>query len=139
MVRDTHEEEGTPMHRSLVRGLASAATVAAICMPTAALAHQAAAARPDRYRPPLRCHAWVTNRQPADNTEVGVKVRTVRFAHMLVVAGGTRKRRTASRHGRRTVWFDVGDATPGTAVSVLVDVWRHGRKGACITYYTPQG
>jgi hypothetical protein len=126
------------MNRSLVRGIAVAATVAAVCMPTAAMAHQAAAARPDRYRPPLPCAASVTNSQPADNTEIGIKVRTVRFAHMLVLADGNRKHRTASRHGRRTVWFNVGDATPGTAVTVQVRVWRHRRKGACVTFYTPQ-
>jgi hypothetical protein len=126
------------MNRSLVLGIAAAATVTAICAPTAAMANQAAAARPDRYRPPLPCAASVTNSQPADNSEVGIKVRTVRFAHMLVVDGGSSKRRTANRYGRRTVWFNVGNATPGTAVTVLVHVWRHGRKGACVAFYTPQ-
>jgi hypothetical protein len=37
----------------------------------------------------------------------------------------------ASAQGKRTLWFRVGDGTPGTQIVVEIRVSRHGRKGAC--------
>lgn len=82
----------------------------------------------------LACHAQATNARPRDQAIVGIRVRTV--ARAWVAASGTllsgqKAAGRASARGRRTLWFKVGDATPGDRVVVEVRVSRRARKGAC--------
>jgi hypothetical protein len=66
---------------------------------------------------------------PRDYTSIGVKVRTVPFAHIKTVAHyrtvNHAKYGTANARGRRTVWYYISGATSGYKVVVDVYVARH--------------
>jgi hypothetical protein len=84
----------------------------------------------------------VTRRHPADETSVGIRVRTIPDARIKVVAHykttNHSKVAHAGANGRRTVWYDISGATPGYRVKVDVRVSRHGKKGSCSTWFTPR-
>jgi len=92
-------------------------------------------------RKPLKCVTWVSDRYPADNTFVGVRVRTLRHARVRVVIRYRRasylNRARAGVRGRRTLWYFIGGAVPGFRVVLDVRVSRHGRKGSCSTWFVP--
>ena len=92
-------------------------------------------------RKPLKCVTWVTDRYPADDAFVGVRVRTVRHARVRVVIhyrrAGYLNRARAGVRGRRTLWYFIGGAVPGFRVVLDVRVSRHGRKGLCSTWFVP--
>lgn len=92
---------------------------------------------------PLRCHAWVTNRYPLQDTYVGIRVHAVRRAQAGVTAHyrtvsftQTARLRARTRH---TFWYSVGNATPGYRINVHIRVSASGRTGSCRTWFTPRG
>ena len=92
-------------------------------------------------RLPLACHAQATNARPRDHTMVGIRVRTVARANVTAtesVPAGQKAAGRASAKGKRTLWFRVGEATPGAQIVIEVHISRHGRKGACQASFRPR-
>jgi hypothetical protein len=114
--------------------LPAAGLAAALAVPLPATAAAA--------RPPLKCHASVTSTQPADYTDVGIRVRTVSKARITTAAHYRTtthvKHGRAAADGRRTIWYYISGATPGFQVTVNVTVKRGSRTGSCSTSFTPQ-
>lgn len=92
-------------------------------------------------KPPLKCDVSITSRHPANYTTVSVRVRTAPHARITAVAhyrlSPITHRRRADDKGRRTLWYQVGDAKRGFHVTVDVTTSRHGRKGYCGTWFSP--
>jgi hypothetical protein len=89
----------------------------------------------------LACHAQATNVRPREHALVGIRVRTAARAWVtasLRLASGQRAAGRASAHGSRTLWFKVGDATPGDRVIVEVRVSRRARTGFCRASFQPR-
>jgi hypothetical protein len=108
---------------------------------TAIPASPAATITPAAGRLPLACHAQATNARPRDHTTVGIRIRTVARANVTAtesVPAGQHAAGRASAKGKRTLWFRVGDATPGAQIVIEVHISRHGRKGACQASFRPR-
>jgi hypothetical protein len=72
---------------------------------------------------------------------VGIRVRTVAKANVTATESapaGQHAAGRASAKGKRTLWFRVGDATPGAQIVIEVHVSRHRRKGACQASFHPR-
>jgi hypothetical protein len=96
---------------------------------------------PAAVQAPLKCVASVTSKHPGDYTTVGVRVQTTPGARVTAVAHYRRStvthRQRASRHGRSTLWYQVGAARRGLRVTVDVTISQHGRTGYCGTWFSP--
>jgi hypothetical protein len=118
----------------LLAVLAAACGSSAPKTATTVPASPAATIAPAADRAPLACHAQAARGHPRDHTSVGIRVRTVARAWVTAapsVPDGQNLAGRASATGQRTLWFRVGDATPGVRVVIDVSVSRHGRKGSC--------
>jgi hypothetical protein len=136
-----HDHISGSWRRTVRRTSAIVASVGAAAL-TLTTAGTAAQASTSATKPPLPCSATVTRRHPPDDTTVGVRVSTTRWAHIVVTAdfdGKTRaKTGRADRSGQATIWYAIGRATPGYRVNVQVSVYRNGRRGTCSTWFTPR-
>jgi hypothetical protein len=127
-------------HRVLRCASAAVATAGAVALAVTG-ASTAAQARTSRTATPLHCSATVTRRYPPDDTTVGIRVSTTRWAHVVVAAHEHKTRVKTSRadhSGRATIWYALGNADPGYRVDVQVHVYRNGRRGSCSTWFTPR-
>ena len=92
---------------------------------------------------PLVCHAQATRPRPRDHTTVGIRVSTVAQAWVtatdaLSLLNGQNASGRASAQGQRTLWFRVGNATPGVRVVIDVRTSRQGQKGTCEASFLPR-
>ncbi|MFY9887397.1 MAG: hypothetical protein WAK71_03735 [Streptosporangiaceae bacterium] len=90
----------------------------------------------------MPCAASVTSRHPADDTSVGIKVRTWSLAHVAVTAhfgsGSRTKTARTGSNGKQTVTYKIGRAAPGHRVKVTVAVSKGSHHGTCSTWFTPR-
>lgn len=108
---------------------------------TATSASPSATITPAVARSPLACHAQATTARPREQALVGIRVRTAARAWVTAtvrIVSGQKAAGRASAQGRRTLWFKVGDATPGDRVVVEVRVSRRARKGSCRASFQPR-
>jgi hypothetical protein len=137
-------EAEPPASTSRYRAVRCAAVVVAsmgVAALTLTAAGTAAQASTGTAKPPLHCSATVTRRHPPDDTTVGIRVTTTRWAHVVGTAhfkrGNRVKTARSDRSGRATIWYAIGRATPGYRVSVQVSAYRDGRRGSCSTSFFP--
>jgi hypothetical protein len=121
--------------------------VAAVIMPALALAAlnaPALASGAGMARPAasIHCTTSVTSRYPARGSRVGIVIKTVPLAHIKASAhfkpGDRIERSRANSAGRQTIWYRVGDATPGFRVVVDVLVYDAGKSASCSTWFAPR-
>jgi hypothetical protein len=97
---------------------------------------------PAASTPALACHAQATRPHPRDHSTVGVRVSTVPHARVTGVATwsvtGQSVSGRASAQGQRLLRFRVGNATPGTQVTIDVSTSLNGQKGNCQASFEPR-
>jgi hypothetical protein len=90
----------------------------------------------------FHCTASVTSRYPSRDSRVGILVKTVPAAHIRATAhfrpGNRIERSRASRSGRKTIWYQVGAATPGFRVVVDILVYGGRQHASCSTWFAPR-
>jgi hypothetical protein len=102
----------------------------------------AGAAGPAPSSAAIHCKASVSSRRPADDSAVGIHVKTVPAAHIRTAAhfksASRIKRARAGASGRHTIWYRIGRATPGYRVRVSVLVFAGRQSASCTTWFTPR-
>jgi hypothetical protein len=98
---------------------------------------------PTASKPSLICDAQAVRKRPADNTVVKIRVHTVAHAQVttigpLTLLPGENAAGLANANGNRALRFRVGDAPPGLAVVITVDVSRSGSQGSCQATLLPR-
>jgi hypothetical protein len=88
----------------------------------------------------IKCHARATSLRVADHSLVGIRVRTVAHARLTALydeslVAGQHPAGLASAKGKRTLWFRVTGAAPGSRVTIDVSVSRKDRTGACRAWF----
>jgi len=101
------------------------------------------ASTPTAHKSSLICDAQAVSKRPADHTIAKVRVRTVAHAQVtasgpLALVRGESAAGQASANGNRTLRFRVGDAAPGVAVVITVQVSRDGSQGSCQALLLPR-
>jgi hypothetical protein len=92
---------------------------------------------------PLACDAQAVNNRPADHTIAKIRVHTVARAQVTATGPLAFTRREsaaslASARGNRTLRFRVGNAPPGDAIVITVQVSRDGSTGSCQASLLPR-